>query len=63
MIWTFSAGGRIFVYQSAVLVVGYSYGSFTAKDMFRVGVFFTIAESILLLVFAPLYWPLIGIGY
>jgi anion transporter len=63
MIWTFSAGGRIFVYQSAVLVVGYSYGSFTAKDMFRVGVFFTLVESILLLVFAPLYWPLIGIGY
>ena len=63
MVWTLSAGGRIFVYQSAVLVVGYSYGSFTAKDMFRMGVFLTVVESILLLVFAPLYWPLIGIHY
>jgi len=63
MVWTLSAGGRIFVYQSAVLVVGYSYGSFTARDMFRMGVFLTIVESILLLVFAPLYWPLIGIHY
>jgi anion transporter len=63
MVWTLSAGGRIFVYQSAVLVVGYSYGSFTAKDMFRIGVFLTVVESLLLLVFAPLYWPLIGIHY
>ena len=57
MVWTLSAGGRIFVYQSAVLVVGYSYGSFTARDMFRMGVFLTVVESILLMVFAPLYWP------
>jgi di/tricarboxylate transporter len=63
MVWTLSAGGRIFVYQSAVLVVGYSYGSFTARDMFRMGVFLTVVESILLMVFAPLYWPLIGIHY
>lgn len=63
MVWTLSAAGRIFVYQSAVLVVGYSYGSFTAKDMFRLGAFFTVVESILLLVLAPLYWPLIGIRY
>jgi di/tricarboxylate transporter len=63
MVWTLSAGGRIFVYQSAVLVVGYSYGSFTARDMFRMGIFLTVVESILLLIFAPLYWPLIGIHY
>jgi anion transporter len=62
MIWTFGAGGKIFVYQSAVMVVGYSYGCFSARDMFRVGFIMTIVESVLLLILAPLYWPLIGIG-
>jgi hypothetical protein len=28
MIWTFAAGGKIFAYQSAVLIVGYSFGYF-----------------------------------
>ena len=61
MIWTFAAGGKIFVYQSAVMIVGYSYGYFDARDMFRVGICLTAIESILLLIFVPLYWPLIGI--
>ena len=30
MIWTFSAGGKLFAYQSGVLIVGYSYGYFAA---------------------------------
>lgn len=63
MIWTFAAGGKIFVYQSAVMVVGYSYGCFTARDMFRVGLVMSIVESILLLLIVPFYWPLIGIGH
>jgi solute carrier family 13 (sodium-dependent dicarboxylate transporter), member 2/3/5 len=63
MIWTFGAGGKIFVYQSAVMVVGYSYGCFTARDMFRVGICLTIVQSILLLIIVPFYWPLIGIGH
>ena len=62
MIWTFAAGGKIFVYQSAVMIVGYSYGYFEARDMFRVGICLTAIESLLLLIFVPLYWPLIGIG-
>ena len=37
MIWTFGAGPKIFIYESAVLVVGYSYGYFTNKDMLKVG--------------------------
>ena len=61
LIWTFSAGGRFFIYQSAVLVVGYSYGSFTAKDMFRAGLFLTVTEFLLLLIVVPFYWPLVGI--
>ena len=61
MIWTFSVGGKIFVYQSAVLVVGYSYGYFDARDMFKVGLALTIVQSIILLILVPLYWPLIGL--
>jgi sodium-dependent dicarboxylate transporter 2/3/5 len=63
MIWTFSAGGKIFVYQSAVLIVGYAYGYFEARDMFRLGLCMSVVDSLLLLVVAPFYWPLIGIGH
>ena len=61
MIWAFAAGGKIFVYQSGVMVTGYSYGYFEAKDLLRVGLCLTIIESALLLVIVPFYWPLIGI--
>jgi len=61
MIWTFGAGGKIFVYQSAVLVVGYSYGYFSARDMFKVGAVLTVVESLILLLLVPFYWPLIGV--
>ena len=63
MVWTFSAGGKVFLYQSAVLVVGYSYGYFTVKDLFRVGAALTVVEFLILMLLVPLYWPLIGIGY
>lgn len=61
MLWTFSVGGKIFIYQSAVLVVGYSYGYFDARDMFKVGLALTVAQSIILVILVPLYWPLIGV--
>jgi solute carrier family 13 (sodium-dependent dicarboxylate transporter), member 2/3/5 len=61
LIWTFAAGGKIFVYQSGVLVTGYSYGYFNARDLVRVGLLLTILESLLLLFLVPFYWPLIGI--
>jgi len=61
MVWTFAAGGKIFVYQSGVMVVGYSYGYFETKDMFKVGAWLTVVESIILLFLVPFYWPLIGI--
>ena len=61
MVWTFGAGGKLFVYQSAPMVVGYSYGCFDARDMLRIGAWLTIVESLILLVLVPLYWPLIGI--
>jgi sodium-dependent dicarboxylate transporter 2/3/5 len=62
MIWTFGAGGKIFLYQTAVLIVGYSYGYFTPKDMLRMGFALTVIEFVLLLLVVPLWWPLIGIG-
>lgn len=61
MVWTFGAGGKIFVYQSAPLVVGYSYGYFTVRDMLRVGLALTVVESVVLALLVPLYWPLLGI--
>ncbi|PYT72545.1 MAG: hypothetical protein DMG39_09620 [Acidobacteria bacterium] len=61
LIWSFAAGGKIFVYQSGVMVTGYSYGYFEARDMLRVGICLTILEALLLLVVVPFYWPLIGI--
>lgn len=61
LIWSFAAGGKIFVYQSGVMVTGYSYGYFDARDMFRVGMCLTVLESFVLLIIVPLYWPLIGI--
>ena len=62
MIWTFACSGKIFCYQSAVLMLGYSYGFFSSKDLFRLGFCMSIVDSLLLLLVVPLYWPLIGIG-
>lgn len=61
MVWTFASGGKIFVYQSAVMIVGYSYGYFDGRDMLRIGLALTVIESVLLLLVVPFYWPLIGI--
>jgi solute carrier family 13 (sodium-dependent dicarboxylate transporter), member 2/3/5 len=61
MVWTFGAGAKVFVYQSAPMVVGYSYGCFDARDMLKIGACLTIVESLILLALVPFYWPLIGI--
>jgi solute carrier family 13 (sodium-dependent dicarboxylate transporter), member 2/3/5 len=61
LIWAFAAGGKIFVYQSGVMVAGYSYGYFEAKDLIRVGFVLTVVESLVLLLIVPFYWPLLGI--
>ena len=62
MIWTFGAGPKIFMYESAVLVVGYSYGYFDNKDLLKVGALLSIVTALILLVLVPFYWPLIGLG-
>jgi len=61
MIWAFAASGKIFVYQSGPMIVGYSYGYFEAKDLLRIGFCLTVIESIILMLLVPFYWPLIGI--
>jgi anion transporter len=62
MIWTFASGGKIFVYQSAVLIVGYSYGYFSSMDLLKVGFILTVVESAILILLVRFYWPLIGIS-
>ena len=61
MLWTFAVGGQLFIYQSLVLIAGYSFGCFNARDVLRLGAFFLIAENVMLLVLVSFYWPLIGI--
>lgn len=61
LIWTFAAGGKLFAYQSGVLIVGYSYGYFEARDLLRMGAVLTIVEFVVLVLLVPFYWPLIGI--
>jgi solute carrier family 13 (sodium-dependent dicarboxylate transporter), member 2/3/5 len=61
LIWSFASGGKIFVYQSGVMVMGYSYGYFEGRDLLRLGLLLTILESAVLLLIVPFYWPLIGI--
>jgi solute carrier family 13 (sodium-dependent dicarboxylate transporter), member 2/3/5 len=63
MIWTFGAGPKIFMYESAVLVVGYSYGYFSNIDMIKVGAILSIVTAVILLLLVPIYWPLIGISW
>ena len=53
LLWTVGGGGGLFVYQSGVYVVGYSYGYFQAKDFFKVGVALTIVQGALLVVARP----------
>jgi solute carrier family 13 (sodium-dependent dicarboxylate transporter), member 2/3/5 len=61
MIWTFGAGGKLFAYQSGVLIVGMSYGYFSSRDLFRLGLLLTLMQCGLLLLLVFLYWPLIGV--
>ena len=61
MLWTFAVGAKLFIYQSLVLIAGYSFGCFRARDVFRLGAFYLIAENLMLLILVLFYWPLIGI--
>lgn len=62
LVWTFASGGKVFVYQSGVMLTGYSYGYFEAGDLIKVGLWLTAAESLVLLLIVPFYWPHLGIA-
>jgi anion transporter len=62
MVWTFGGGPKLFMYQSTVLIVGYSYGYFGGRDLLRFGVCMSVIEFLMLLLLAVYYWPLIGLG-
>jgi anion transporter len=61
MIWAFSAGGKLFAYQSAPLVVGYSYGYFRHTDLIKIGAVLTIVEFVGLALCVAFYWPFLGL--
>ena len=61
LIWTFAAGGKLFAYQSGVLLLGYSYGYFDARDLMKMGAWLTLLEFVILMLLVPFYWPLLGI--
>jgi anion transporter len=61
MIWVFGTAGKIFPFQSGVLMVGYSYGYFDGRDLMKVGLLLAVIESAILFVLVPYYWPLIGL--
>jgi di/tricarboxylate transporter len=61
MVWSFSAGGKLFAYQSAPLVIGYSYGFFRHTDLIKIGAVLTVIEFVGLAVSVAIYWPLLGL--
>jgi solute carrier family 13 (sodium-dependent dicarboxylate transporter), member 2/3/5 len=61
LVWTLSAGVKLFAYQSVVLVVGYSYGYFGHTDLIKIGGLLTIVEFLALTASVLSYWPLLGL--
>jgi solute carrier family 13 (sodium-dependent dicarboxylate transporter), member 2/3/5 len=61
LLWAFSSGGKLFAYQSAVLVLGYAYGYFRHTDLIKVGLFLTVVDFAVVWPSAVFYWPLIGL--
>ena len=61
MIWAFSAGGKLFAYQSAPLVIGYSYGYFRHTDLIKIGAVLTVIEFVGLAISVAIYWPILGL--
>lgn len=62
LVWTFAAGGKIFVYQTAVLVIGYSFGYFKHTDLIKMGLAITLVEFVNVILIATIWWPMIGIA-
>jgi peptidoglycan hydrolase-like protein with peptidoglycan-binding domain len=63
LLWSFAGGGKLFVYQNSILILGYSYGYFGGKDLLKVGGVLTLVEGLFLIIVVPLYWPLISLPW
>jgi di/tricarboxylate transporter len=63
LLWTFGGGGGLFVYQSGVYVMGYSYGYFDTRDFLKLGLVLTVVQGVLLVLMVQFYWPLIGLNW
>src|SRR5262245_2677431 len=61
LLWAFSSGGKLFAYQSGVLVLGYAYGYFRHTDLIKTGLFFTVVNFVVVWLSAVFYWPLLGL--
>jgi di/tricarboxylate transporter len=63
MLWAFAGGGKLIVYQATALILGYSCGFFTSRELLKVGAVLTLVEGLFIVVLVPLYWPLIGLAW
>jgi len=61
LLWSFSSGGKLFAYQSGVLVLGYGYGYFRHTDLIKLGLFLTVVDFLVIWPSVLFYWPLLGL--
>jgi solute carrier family 13 (sodium-dependent dicarboxylate transporter), member 2/3/5 len=61
LLWAFSTGGKLFAYQSAVLVLGYAYGHFRHTDLIKIGLFLTLVDFAVVWLSVAFYWPLLDL--
>lgn len=61
IICTIASAGKLFVFQSGVLVAGYSFGRFDAKDLLKIGLVLTVVEALTVILLVSFYWPLLGL--
>jgi di/tricarboxylate transporter len=56
-----TSGSCLFVYQSSIFVLGYSYGYFTSRDVLKVGAILTVLQGFFIILLVLFYWPAIGL--
>jgi di/tricarboxylate transporter len=61
ILWAVTSGSCLFVYQSSIFVLGYSYGYFTSRDVLKVGAILTVLQGFFIILLVLFYWPAIGL--
>jgi di/tricarboxylate transporter len=61
ILWAVTSGSCLFVYQSSIFVLGYSYGYFTSRDVLKVGAVLTVLQGFFIILLVLFYWPAIGL--